>query len=330
MPKLIKSFTSVSGSVVNPTGFRSARPARAKLVTIPVDPNDEAISVMFPFGPQDLDHSNLAGKTVEIQRPGRKPLLFHENQSLRTVSFKAVIAHKESGGTQPITDILDKLETLAAAALPCSFIYGLTALSYTVAITKLSFEITYRNSSGEPLRAEADVQLTEMPSFSQDIAFLKAVLRDAAASTTSYTKSFGSETGAVTSPTSDSSSEATSNLSFDTGGRTFYYTTESLAEHAAYVASLGDAPRDYTPEVTQSAIEAAVALYEAYQPPPADYTSKIALEQASDGTLQDITDSSQVSVAFTASSYNYDVPLSYYTAVYKAPTPTGGSTATYL
>ena len=314
MPKLIKSFTSVSGSVVNPTRFRSAIPARAKLVSIPTADDDETMSVVFPFGPQDLDHSNLAGKSVEIQRPGRKPLLFHENQQLRTVSFKAVVADKASGGTLSIEDTLDKLETLAATAVPCSFIYGLTALSYTVAITKLSFEVTYRNSSGEPLRAEVDVQLTETPSFSQELAVLKAVLNNAGGSTSSYTKSFGSVTGSGTSTSTSTnfSTDANRNISgiesFTTAGRTFYNNTASLAEHAAYVAEIGDVPRDYTPEVTQSAIEAAVAAYEPYQPPPPSTSST------------------------SSSTYPYIAPLSSYTAVYTAPSTGGGGggSSTYL
>ncbi len=195
MPKIVKSFKSVSGSVVNPQGFRSSRPARAKLANIPTKEDSTVIEVLFPFGPQNVDHATLEGVTASISRPGRKPLLVHENEQLRTVSFDAVLADKASGGTRPITDIIDNLETLAATSLPCSFIYGLTSLSYNVVITRLNINVSYRNGAGEPLRAEASIQLTETPVFNQDVLELKAVVKTVPAATQTYSKGGGDVTG---------------------------------------------------------------------------------------------------------------------------------------
>lgn len=188
MPKIVKSFRSVNGNVVNPSGFRAVTPARAVLKTVALD-ND--ISVVFPFGPQEIKHDSLSGKTVEIARPGRKPLLFLENPQLRTVSFSAVIADKASGGTVPVTDTLEKLETIAANAYACTFTYGLTSLAYNVVLTQFSYNVTYRNNAGEPLRASVDVQLTETPVFSQTITELVAVLKTPVVSTGTYTKGGG-------------------------------------------------------------------------------------------------------------------------------------------
>lgn len=188
MPRIIKSFRSVSGNVVNPVGFRSALPARAKLSTFSLEDN---ISVTFPFGPQDIDHDNLQAKTVEIARPGKKPILALENRQLRTVSFSAVIADKLSGGTAPITDILSDLETIAANAYACTFTYGLTSLNYSVVVTKFSYQVTYRNNAGEPTRASASIQLTESPVFGQEVTELQAVLKTPTVATDTYTKGGG-------------------------------------------------------------------------------------------------------------------------------------------
>ncbi len=203
MPTIVKSFTSTNGIVVNPNGFRSAVPPRAKLQTLPLDvepvPSGDrlmrnrntSLQVIFPFGPQNIKHDKLAGKTVEIARPGKKPILFLENPNLRTVSFQAVIADKGSGGAVPITGILEKLETIATNAHPCNFTYGLTSLAYNVVITQFSYDVSYRNNAGEPLRAEVSIQLTETPVFTQEIQELKAVTKEAEPAKNTYTKGGG-------------------------------------------------------------------------------------------------------------------------------------------
>ena len=188
MPTIVKSFTSANGTVVNPNGFRSAVPPRAKLTTIPLDDN---IQIIFPFGPQNIKHDKLAAKTVEIARPGKKPILFLENPNLRSVSFQAVLADKNSGGARPITDLLEQLETVAANAYPCNFTYGLTSLAYNVVVTQFSYDVSYRNNAGEPCRAEVNLQLTETPVFTQEIQELKAVTKAAEPAKNTYTKGGG-------------------------------------------------------------------------------------------------------------------------------------------
>ena len=205
MPTIVKSFTSTNGTVVNPNGFRSAVPPRAKLTTVPLDDN---IQIIFPFGPQSIKHDKLAGKTVEIARPGKKPILFLENPNLRMVSFEAVLADKNSGGARPITELLEQLETVAANAYPCNFTYGLTSLAYNVVITQFSYDVSYRNNAGEPLRAEVSLQLTETPVFSQEIQELKAVTKAAEPAKNTYTKGGGDDNNEE----DDNEERATSNL----------------------------------------------------------------------------------------------------------------------
>jgi hypothetical protein len=69
------------------------------------------------------------------------------------------------------------LEKLAATSALCTFVYGLTSLNFNVVITKLSFDVTYRNNAGEAVRANASIQLTESPVFAQQVVELKAVVK---------------------------------------------------------------------------------------------------------------------------------------------------------
>ena len=170
----------------SPPVIRTVNPERAVLRTTGVQ-NDEGenadIEVAFPFGPRDISYDTLETKFVQIARPGKKPILAKQNQQLSTVTFKAVIADKESGGVLPVVDLLDDLTKIAENGYSCKFVYGHTSLSFFVAITKFSYAVQYRNTSGEPTRAEASFQLTELPSINQEIAELLAVYR-----TPTYTK----------------------------------------------------------------------------------------------------------------------------------------------
>jgi hypothetical protein len=180
MPFVTTTFVSdlPTGS---PPVIRSAQPERAVLKTVGVqnaDGENVDIEVIFPFGPRDISHDTLEAKFSQIARPGKKPILAKENKQLRTISFKAVIADKESGGALPIVDILDDISNIAENGYSCKFVYGHTSLSYFVALTKFSYNVKYRNTSGEPIRAEASFQLTEFPGINQEIAELLAVYRE--------------------------------------------------------------------------------------------------------------------------------------------------------
>ena len=207
MAKLTKSFKSDSHKVVNAQGFRSVLPARARLSSVIADAGAKAISVEFPFGPQNVQYQTLEGKTVAIERPGKKPILFHQNQQLRTVTFNALLADKASGGVKSITDIMEDLEKLAATSALCTFVYGLTSLNFNVVITKLSFDVTYRNNAGEAVRANASIQLTESPVFVQQVVELKAVVKTVPPEPT-YTKPGNTKTN---NNDDDKGAEATSN-----------------------------------------------------------------------------------------------------------------------
>jgi hypothetical protein len=175
----------------SPPVIRTASPERAVLKTVGVqdDNGDNAdIQVAFPFGPRDVSYDTIETKFVQIARPGKKPILAKQNQQLSTVTFKAVIADKESGGVLPVVDLLDDLTKIAENGYVCKFVYAHTSLPFFVAVTKFSYNVKYRNSSGEATSAEASFQLTELPTINQEIAELLAIYR-----TPTYTKAIPAE-----------------------------------------------------------------------------------------------------------------------------------------
>ena len=137
----------------------------------------EDFQVEFPYGPQNLKFDQYAGVTKRIPRPGKAPLLVFENPNLRTITFSAMIADKVTGGCDPfpVLGILDKIELIAANSIPCKFVYGVSAVPYTVTITKLSFTTNRRDLDGNPTQVSVDLQLTETPLYDQRIVELEAI-----------------------------------------------------------------------------------------------------------------------------------------------------------
>lgn len=137
----------------------------------------EDFQVEFPYGPQNLKFDQYAGVTKKIPRPGKAPLIVFENPDLRTITFSAMIADKLTGGCDPIPviELLDKIELIAANSIPCKFVYGVSAVPYTVTITKFSFTTNRRDLDGNPTQVSVDLQLTETPLYDQRIVELEAV-----------------------------------------------------------------------------------------------------------------------------------------------------------
>lgn len=72
-------------------------------------------------------------------------------------------------------ELLDKIELIAANSIPCKFVYGVSAVPYTVTITKFSFTTNRRDLDGNPTQVSVDLQLTETPLYDQRIVELEAV-----------------------------------------------------------------------------------------------------------------------------------------------------------
>lgn len=172
--------------------LRKAKPLRAKFVfpdgfkykdlygnysIFTNAPGDELYHFEFPFGPKDLKYDNFSPNFQELKRPFKKPLLVSDAASLRTLSFNAVIADKDSGGKLSIDDALERLEAIADSAATFQFTYGLNALPFSVVLTQFSYTVAYRDLDGAPIRAEVSIQLTESVFADQDLVILKAIYR---------------------------------------------------------------------------------------------------------------------------------------------------------
>ena len=162
---------------VFPDGF-AAKDKYGNYPTLQSGPDGSVEPFDFPFGPKDLKYDQFSPKFQELSRPFKKPLLVSDSSSLRTLSFNAVIADKESGGKLSIIELLDRLEAIADSGAAFQFKYGLTALPFSVMLTKFSYSVSYRMLDGSPSRAEVSIQLTESVFANQDLTILKAVYRD--------------------------------------------------------------------------------------------------------------------------------------------------------
>lgn len=177
MARVKTSVRTSSGRSRSVGPFRSVGDsAQAILKTLSL-PSQDQVVVRFPFAPKQLTFDNVTVKTVELRRPNQKPLLAIENPQLRTCTFNVVIADKQSGGalSAPVIGVMEGLESMAANGYDCKFAYGLLALSYSVKITRLTFETKQLNSDGEPIRVEAQIQLTESPTYNPELVALDVV-----------------------------------------------------------------------------------------------------------------------------------------------------------
>ena len=183
MARVHTTFVTPNNVTIN-SPFRSVTPKRAILKRHPNDSSNieefdatGAISetLEFPFGPKDLKFDGMAANLVQIARPGKRPLLEKENNKLRQVTFNAVIAVKETGGTTSVIPMLETLEMLAGSGAVCSFTYGTTKLGFSVCLTSFSHTVKYRNSEGEPVRVDASLTLTEKPVFTQELVQLDVI-----------------------------------------------------------------------------------------------------------------------------------------------------------
>lgn len=166
----IRSGRSITGKQV----FRISGQGRAKLKAVD---SPEIIEVVFPFGPRDIKIDNRVAKVVEIERPGRKPILAVERPSLVTLGFSATVADKKSGGASPneVEDVLQSLYDISEQGYQCKFVYGLASYPFVFRITKLTITEVMKNADGRTIRANVDIQLTESAAYNPTLVDLNVV-----------------------------------------------------------------------------------------------------------------------------------------------------------
>jgi hypothetical protein len=192
MAQLRQAITTIAGNQVQYPDWTSVDIKRAVLRATGPNPDTNATNplvdyeIEFPFGPKDLSHQNYGGTYQQIQRPYLKPLNVYSAPRLRTVTFDAIIVHRPSGGMdvgpmnefgESVQDVLDSLELISSSGATCEFSYGTQVLPYSSYLTQFSYTVKYRNKDGEPLRAQASIQLTEKSVYNPYLVTLPMIER---------------------------------------------------------------------------------------------------------------------------------------------------------
>lgn len=178
--------------IAQPT-FTHANVKRAKLTAVGPNPDPTKVkevplvnySVVFPYGPSDLNFQQYSGVYSQVARPYQKPLNLFSNPALRTVTFNAVIANPVNGGlTQRVAvsdstvqGVVDTLETISQTGAVCSFKYGVSVLPFKCFLSQFSYVVQQRSPRGVPLRITASLQLTEYVNYSRDVELLPGIIR---------------------------------------------------------------------------------------------------------------------------------------------------------
>lgn len=138
----------------------------------------------FPYVPREMSFEDLAPEIVELERPGKLPLVERKSPKLAKISFDFRIADRNSQGVVAVDDTLRTLRQLVARGQPVSFIGMDKVVQYQVkmydnslsnawyAITGFSIRTVqrvprlYPGSSGTSDRnaiaiADGSLQLTE-------------------------------------------------------------------------------------------------------------------------------------------------------------------------
>lgn len=164
-------------SLTDPSTFRLTGQGRAKIKSVDAP---EIIDVSFPFGPRDIKIDNRVAKTVQVERPGKKPILAVERPSLLTVSFSTIIADKATGGRlqDTVETTLEQLYAISEDGYQCKFVYGLASYPFIFRITKLTVTEQLKNADGQTIRANIDIQLTESAPYNPSLLYLDVVTFD--------------------------------------------------------------------------------------------------------------------------------------------------------
>lgn len=190
---IVQTTFITTQDTIRPSEFRSITPKRCKLSTVNLSAElqerygVEQLLVEFPFGPTNMQFASNAAIMDQISRPGKKPLLEKRNEPLRIVTFNAILAGTADAtggridlmtGMTPVDPALQTAERIAQSGATCKFTYGTVDLGYFCVLTKFDFTVQLRDAEGHPTRVEVNIQLTEKPTFTQELTNLPVIPND--------------------------------------------------------------------------------------------------------------------------------------------------------
>lgn len=142
-------------SLTMPPNYEAAAPKYRMLITT----SDGKIEFGALFAPTEVEYSGFGRTWSEVARAGRTPMLLHESNKLRKMSFKMTIAKKD-----PYADIrvhLDRLRQMADSGVPVKIIYGGGFDNFSWRMTDYSVTSTMRHPSDSYVtRAEVSLEFT--------------------------------------------------------------------------------------------------------------------------------------------------------------------------
>lgn len=144
-------------------------PSRNRMVLTPED--DPQSSLIVPYSPNEVAHSNIGSDYAEVDRAGRVPALVYQHEQLPKMSFTLYVADKTqyispvTGGVMlvlPAISVLQALQRYAKLGTRIRITYG-TFESGMWRITSIGITSSRRDSvSNEITVANAELELTRV------------------------------------------------------------------------------------------------------------------------------------------------------------------------
>lgn len=147
----ITQNTGASTAGVPVTGTSVVDVPRMALVS------DFGFRIMVPFAPTESRAGNVAGRWVQLDRPGVEPLLEWSGRGLPTLDFELKVGWPDH---RPIETVLAELTELARRPSLVTVIGWHALAGGTWRVTDLSIETTYLDQGNHVTQALVAMQLT--------------------------------------------------------------------------------------------------------------------------------------------------------------------------
>lgn len=132
---------------------------------------EQPLSFVFPYAPQQIQYSNMSPEFAEISRPGKTPIIAFTRYRARQLSFKFLLAVPLDGLKISIDESIQFLQSMAASATTVYFTNMDKQISNPItvdsesrifwSISDLNFSSIRRNEVNEITAAEANITLVE-------------------------------------------------------------------------------------------------------------------------------------------------------------------------
>lgn len=122
---------------------------------------DAGSPITLPYAPRETSHGGWADRWSEHDRPGRKPLLLRDGDSLKTLEFTAVLAHRDNQAS--IESLIDLLHRLAIRGARITILGMSKRERGPWRLTNIDVDVTLRQAGTNKItQATATLSFTEV------------------------------------------------------------------------------------------------------------------------------------------------------------------------